>query len=77
MDKGYLTDPFASLFYSSPSTGPAGPSKPPLINIGTHHRTYAIDLLVDRFFAACGESGGQVVSLGAGSDTRFFRYMVG
>jgi len=69
---GYLNDPFVNLLYKPPLG--AGPSrKPPLLNVGTHHRTYAIDLLVDRFL----EKGGrQVVGLGAGSDTRFWRLMV-
>jgi [phosphatase 2A protein]-leucine-carboxy methyltransferase len=49
------------------------PRKPPLINVGTHHRTVALDLVVDRFLE---EGGKQVVSLGAGSDTRFWRIMV-
>ncbi|OWZ50778.1 leucine carboxyl methyltransferase 1 [Cryptococcus neoformans A2-102-5] len=77
---GYLHDPFASLLYKAPMSQPGefppqGASrarKPPLINVGTHHRTWGIDLLVDRFL----QSGGkQVVSLGAGSDTRFWRLM--
>ena len=42
--------------------------------MGTHHRTVAIDLLVDRFLEA---GGKQIVSLGAGSDTRYWRLMVG
>ncbi|ORX33858.1 putative C-terminal protein carboxyl methyltransferase [Kockovaella imperatae] len=79
VNQGYLKDTFAPIFHppSTPSAaaGPSSPRKPPLINIGTHHRTYAIDLLIDRFFTSCGDAGGQVVSLGAGSDTRYFRYM--
>lgn len=55
-----------------PPQGASRARKPPLINVGTHHRTWGIDLLVDRFL----QSGGkQVVSLGAGSDTRFWRLM--
>lgn len=65
---GYLEDPFLAPLYRSPAV-----RKPPLINVGTHHRSYAIDRLVDRFLA-CG--GRQIVSLGAGSDTRFWRIMV-
>ncbi|WVQ78489.1 hypothetical protein IAT38_000575 [Cryptococcus sp. DSM 104549] len=80
---GYLSDPFVSLLYKppmtpsyGPSAGPTGPRrKSPLINIGTHHRMWGIDLLVDKFLAEVGEGGGQVVSLGAGSDTRFWRLM--
>jgi hypothetical protein len=72
---GYLSDPFVSHLYR-PKYGESshsGSRKPPLINVGTHHRTWAIDLLVDQFL----ERGGkQVVSLGAGSDTRFWRLMV-
>ncbi|GFZ45862.1 Leucine carboxyl methyltransferase 1 [Saitozyma sp. JCM 24511] len=56
---------------AGPSLG-VTPRKPPLINVGTHHRTVALDLVVDRFFK---EGGRQVVSLGAGSDTRFWRIM--
>lgn len=79
---GYLQDPFAPLLYKAPMPQSGGfglqggirARKPPLINVGTHHRTWGIDLLVDRFL----QSGGkQVVSLGAGSDTRFWRLMVG
>lgn len=36
-------------------------------------RTTAIDMLVDRFLAAHADKPVQIVSLGAGSDTRFFR----
>ena len=42
--------------------------------MGTHHRTIAIDRVVDSFLK---NGGKQVVSLGAGSDTRFWRLMVG
>lgn len=77
----YLDDPFVSLLYKpkympnqTPGAGPSTSSrKPPLINVGTHHRTYALDAIVDRFFEA---GGRQVVSLGAGSDTRYWRLMV-
>ena len=42
---------------------------------GTYARTRAIDRLVDEFLAAKPEVRKQIVSLGAGSDTRFFRLM--
>jgi [phosphatase 2A protein]-leucine-carboxy methyltransferase len=72
---GYLSDPFVSQLYR-PKYGESshsGSRKPPLINVGTHHRTWAIDLLVEQFLQ---RGGKQVVSLGAGSDTRFWRLMV-
>lgn len=78
---GYLQDPFAPLLYRPPMPQPGAfapqavgrARKPPLINVGTHHRTWGIDRLVDRFLQ---RGGKQVVSLGAGSDTRFWRLMV-
>ncbi|EIW80369.1 S-adenosyl-L-methionine-dependent methyltransferase [Coniophora puteana RWD-64-598 SS2] len=43
---------------------------------GTYVRTRAIDRLVDRWLDNCERAGckAQIVSLGAGSDTRFWRY---
>ncbi|KAJ9110609.1 hypothetical protein QFC22_006708 [Naganishia vaughanmartiniae] len=79
--------------------------RPPLINIGTHHRSWAVDTLVERFLESSwvgrenGDAGRdgdgetadtqvdkgiserqsrgrkQIVSLGAGSDSRFWRLM--
>ena len=83
MNLSYLADPYAASFVK----GRPGPSsrRPPLINVGTHARTYALDLLVKQFLDAPyvdglsseGKGKGkQIVSLGAGSDTRFFRLMV-
>ncbi|WVW82772.1 hypothetical protein I302_104783 [Kwoniella bestiolae CBS 10118] len=75
---GYLSDPFSPLLYK-PSLQPGQPSsssrKPPLINIGTHHRTIGIDTLVNQFLQNDRSVKKQVVSLGAGSDTRFWRLM--
>lgn len=70
--------PYPSASGGSSQNASASGRKPPLINVGTHHRTYALDLVVDRFFESCERAGkrGQVVSLGAGSDTRFWRLMV-
>ena len=52
----------------------------PLINVGTHARTWAVDTLVSSFLDHAGhdndddEGGGvQVISLGAGTDTRYWR----
>ncbi|OBA20781.1 S-adenosyl-L-methionine-dependent methyltransferase [Metschnikowia bicuspidata var. bicuspidata NRRL YB-4993] len=50
-----------------------GAPKLPLINRGTYLRTAAIDLVVSLFIAEHGAC--QVVSLGAGSDTRGFRVL--
>jgi [phosphatase 2A protein]-leucine-carboxy methyltransferase len=41
--------------------------------IGTYCRTTCIDRIVDTFISSTGNSRKQVISLGAGSDTRFFR----
>ncbi|KAL9028935.1 MAG: hypothetical protein Q9196_002763 [Gyalolechia fulgens] len=64
---GYLDDPFAELFVAG-----QGQRRFPIINRGTYVRTTAIDNLVHRFLSAS-PSQKQIVSLGAGSDTRFFR----
>lgn len=54
------------------------PARPPLINIGTFVRSTAIDDLVHQWLNLA-EHGGtrcQIVSLGSGSDTRFWRIAV-
>jgi len=50
-----------------------------LINIGTYVRTAAIDTLVDQWLQLAGKSEQkcQIVSLGSGSDTRFWRIAAG
>jgi hypothetical protein len=71
--KGYLTDPYiAALIPRAHLQQP----RPPLINIGTYLRTRAIDLLLDDWFRLVGPRKVQIVSLGAGSDTRFWRLAV-
>ncbi|KAK3657589.1 carboxy methyl transferase for protein phosphatase 2A [Elasticomyces elasticus] len=68
----YLDDPFARAFLAP---GEQIVKRYPIINRGTYVRTKAIDKLVARFLDAYPEQRKQIVSLGAGSDTRFFRLM--
>ena len=68
---GYLDDPFAECFFPP---GDDVPKSYPIINRGTYVRTKSIDQLVARFLEAHPKQRKQVVSLGAGSDTRFFRF---
>ncbi|KAL8999403.1 MAG: hypothetical protein Q9169_001717 [Polycauliona sp. 2 TL-2023] len=69
VDVGYLHDLFARQFVSGPSQ-----RRFPIINRGTYVRTKAIDNLVHRFLSPSSSSPRkQIISLGAGSDTRFFR----
>ncbi|KAK1775067.1 leucine carboxyl methyltransferase [Copromyces sp. CBS 386.78] len=69
---GYLDDPYAELFAQS---GPGAARRLPIINRGTYARTTAIDKLVDKFLDDTESSadGRQIVSLGAGTDTRSLR----
>ena len=71
VELGYLDDPFASIFHS---TGDSAPKRYPIINRGTYVRTTSIDALVTQFLKARPNQKKQLVSLGAGSDTRFFRF---
>jgi O-methyltransferase involved in polyketide biosynthesis len=64
---GYLDDPFARHFVRRSSR------RPPLINVGTFVRTWSVDTLVWAFLDSGGDTKKQIVSLGAGTDTRFFR----
>ncbi|KAH3962693.1 hypothetical protein HBI25_105310 [Parastagonospora nodorum] len=70
VELGYLHDPYAKLFATQPAT-----RRLPLLNRGTYVRTSAIDQLVNKFLLADPSSAKQIVSLGAGTDTRFFRLM--
>ena len=77
VEAGYLGDPFAKLMMP-PGTEEA-PRRLPLMNRGTYARTRAIDRLVESFLESAnaldksGQLRRQIISLGAGSDTRFFR----
>ncbi|ORY88984.1 leucine carboxyl methyltransferase 1 [Leucosporidium creatinivorum] len=72
---GYILDPY-SCHLLPPSLRRSTDKRPPLINLGTHARTWAVDHLVRQFLLS-GEGKGkgkQVLSLGAGTDTRFWRF---
>src|SRR5258706_4619469 len=71
--KGYIQDEFLQFMVPRLKTLP---THAPLIHIGTYHRSESIDRLVHDFLEAGGRSKKQVVSLGAGSDTRFWRLAV-
>ncbi|KAI0753120.1 leucine carboxyl methyltransferase [Daedaleopsis nitida] len=74
--KGYLKDPFITSFVSRPHLQQP---RPPLINIGTYVRSEALDELVNGWISLSEQEGMQcqIVSLGAGSDTRFWRIATG
>ena len=68
--KGYVNDPFLSYFVRKPQ------NRAPLINRGYYSRVAAVDVIYQRFVAIASRTGtgrSQVVSLGAGFDTTFFR----
>ena len=72
---GYLQDPFVKFLVQRPHLQPP---RPPLINVGTYVRSEAIDRLVDEWLELSAAEGKkcQIVSMGAGSDTRFWRINV-
>lgn len=67
----YLNDEFAIKFIK-PQDLPIT-KRYPIINRGTYMRTSSIDRLFDTFLGHDVDAKKQVISLGAGSDTRFFR----
>ncbi|KAF4966948.1 hypothetical protein FSARC_5433 [Fusarium sarcochroum] len=76
VDLGYLEDPYAQYFVQS-TDGPAA-RRLPIINRGTYTRTVSLDTLIESFLnedegIEPGSSPKQIVSLGAGTDTRPFR----
>jgi [phosphatase 2A protein]-leucine-carboxy methyltransferase len=75
VQKHYLDDPFVTHLVPRAHLQP---NRPPLINIGTYVRTRGIEDLVERWLSLAKEQGEkcQIVSLGAGSDTRFWRLEV-
>ncbi|GLE02354.1 hypothetical protein PINS_up011192 [Pythium insidiosum] len=65
---GYFEDPFVQFFVKSPSR------RMPIINRGYYARVTAMERVVLRFLDAhTNAAGAQVVVLGAGLDTMFFR----
>ncbi|EKD19658.1 leucine carboxyl methyltransferase [Drepanopeziza brunnea f. sp. 'multigermtubi' MB_m1] len=69
---GYLEDPIATYFVSGDGT-----RRMPIINRGTYTRTAALDILINAFLAHPDPESipqtKQIISLGAGTDTRYFR----
>ena len=76
VQKGYLQDPFVKHLVPRAHLQPP---RPPLINVGTYIRSSAIDKLVEGWLLLAEHENKQcqIVSLGAGSDTRFWRIAVG
>ncbi|WEW54910.1 carboxy methyl transferase for protein phosphatase 2A [Emydomyces testavorans] len=82
VELGYLDDPFARAFSGNGNEpgGTAAGRRYPIINRGTYVRTMAIDTLVSLFLGSqietkCTRRKRQIISLGAGSDTRVFRLL--
>ncbi|SJX65056.1 related to PPM1-carboxyl methyltransferase [Sporisorium reilianum f. sp. reilianum] len=75
---GYLPpEPFTQEFStSSPSTHrhDASTRRSPLINIGTYLRCSTIDAEIETFLKQ-GDGQKQIISIGAGSDSRYWRFM--
>lgn len=74
--KGYLTDAFIGHLVPRSQLQPP---RPPLINVGTYIRSHSIDHLVEEWISISKQQHEQcqIVSLGAGSDTRFWRMATG
>ncbi|EER26662.1 leucine carboxyl methyltransferase, putative [Coccidioides posadasii C735 delta SOWgp] len=81
VELGYLDDPFARALSGNGGMQGAGAGRRyPIINRGTYVRTVAIDALVSFFLESQPEPKSkrrkrQIISLGAGSDTRIFRLL--
>lgn len=70
----YMEDPFIHLLVPRAF---AVPARPPLIHVGTYIRSEAIDRLISSWLEIdTGDSRKQIITLGAGSDTRFWRLSV-
>jgi [phosphatase 2A protein]-leucine-carboxy methyltransferase len=75
VQKQYLHDPFIKHLVPRANLQPPGQ---PLINVGTFVRSTALDDLIHRWLLLSQDEGKpcQIVSLGAGNDTRFWRIAV-
>lgn len=71
VDLGYLQDPFAQYFVQNPVGGAV--RRLPIINRGTYTRTTALDRLISSFLSDTATRERQIISLGAGTDTRCFK----
>ncbi|KAI0161130.1 leucine carboxyl methyltransferase [Hypoxylon sp. FL1284] len=71
VELGYLQDPFAQYFVQNTVGGAV--RRLPIINRGTYTRTVALDRLISSFLSSTATRERQIVSLGAGTDTRFFK----
>lgn len=65
----YLQDPFVKFFVKKPIR------RSPIINRGTYIRNYALDTIIRQFLSIGPKK--QIVSLGAGYDTRYFTLKTG
>ena len=76
VQNGYISDTFVR--HLLPRGAHFQPPRPPLINVGTYVRSEGIDQLVNGWLNLAAHEGRQcqIVSLGAGSDTRFWRIAV-
>ncbi|KAI7860527.1 leucine carboxyl methyltransferase 2-like protein [Circinella umbellata] len=63
---GYFKDPFVQFFVKRPIR------RSPIINRGSYIRNYALDNLVRQFINLDTPKKKQIISLGAGFDTRYF-----
>ncbi|KAI1377580.1 leucine carboxyl methyltransferase [Hypoxylon crocopeplum] len=71
VDLGYMQDPFAQYFVQNSVGGAV--RRLPIINRGTYTRTTALDRLISSFLSSTAAQERQIISLGAGTDTRCFK----
>ncbi|KAI1134361.1 leucine carboxyl methyltransferase [Hypoxylon sp. FL0543] len=71
VELGYLQDPFAQYFVQNSVGGAV--RRLPIINRGTYTRTAALDRLISSFLSSTATRERQIISLGAGTDTRCFK----